>query len=52
MVQITLTKLSVAPHIGHLYSLVLADILKRWAVLQGKRAILCTGTDEHGMKVC
>ncbi|MCJ1424355.1 methionyl-tRNA synthetase, partial [Sticta canariensis] len=40
-----------APHVGHLYSLVLADILKRWQVLQGNRAILCTGTDEHGMKI-
>lgn len=31
--------------------MVLADILKRWQVLQGKKAILCTGTDEHGMKI-
>ncbi|MCJ1431781.1 methionyl-tRNA synthetase [Xylographa pallens] len=41
-----------APHIGHLYTLILTDVLKRWQVLQGKKAILCTGTDEHGMKVC
>ncbi|KAL2025059.1 hypothetical protein VTK56DRAFT_61 [Thermocarpiscus australiensis] len=40
-----------APHIGHMYSMVLADVLKRWQTLLGKRAILCTGTDEHGMKV-
>lgn len=40
-----------APHIGHLYTLVLTDILKRWQVLQGRKAILCTGTDEHGLKV-
>ena len=40
-----------APHIGHLYTMVLTDILKRWQVLRGKRAILCTGTDEHGMKI-
>ncbi|KAI6248507.1 putative methionine--tRNA ligase, mitochondrial [Erysiphe necator] len=40
-----------SPHIGHLYSMVYADILKRWQVLKGKQAILCTGTDEHGMKV-
>lgn len=39
-----------APHIGHLYALVLADILKRWQVLKGRRALFCTGTDEHGMK--
>ena len=40
-----------APHVGHLYTLVLTDILKRWQVLLGRKAILCTGTDEHGMKV-
>ncbi|KAK3377768.1 tRNA synthetases class I (M)-domain-containing protein [Podospora didyma] len=40
-----------APHVGHLYSMVLADVLKRWHVLGGQRAILCTGTDEHGIKV-
>ncbi|KAI9704165.1 MAG: methionyl-tRNA synthetase [Candelina mexicana] len=31
--------------------MVLTDILKRWQILQGKKAILCTGTDEHGMKI-
>jgi methionyl-tRNA synthetase len=31
--------------------MVLTDILKRWQVLQGREAILCTGTDEHGMKI-
>lgn len=34
--------------------MVLADSLKRWHALSGdprKRALLCTGTDEHGMKV-
>jgi len=31
--------------------MVLADVLKRWQKLKGERAILCTGTDEHGMKV-
>ncbi|KAK0727225.1 putative METHIONYL-TRNA SYNTHETASE, mitochondrial [Lasiosphaeria miniovina] len=40
-----------APHVGHLYSMVLADVLKRWQTLAGKRALLCTGTDEHGIKV-
>lgn len=41
-----------APHVGHLYSIVLADVLKRWQVLKGDtRAALLTGTDEHGMKV-
>jgi methionyl-tRNA synthetase len=40
-----------APHVGHLYSMLVADVLKRFAVLRGRRAFLLTGTDEHGMKV-
>lgn len=40
-----------APHVGHLYSMVLADVFKRWHLLRGRRAILSTGTDEHGIKV-
>lgn len=32
--------------------MILADVVKRWEVLKGERpALLCTGTDEHGMKV-
>ena len=31
--------------------MVLTDIVKRWHVLRGKTAIMCTGTDEHGLKV-
>jgi methionyl-tRNA synthetase len=34
-----------------MYSMALADAFKRWQTLLGNRAILCTGTDEHGMKV-
>jgi methionyl-tRNA synthetase len=40
-----------APHVGHLYTMVLTDIVKRWNVLRGEKAIMCTGTDEHGLKV-
>ncbi|KAI5295981.1 methionyl-tRNA synthetase [Ascosphaera acerosa] len=41
-----------APHIGHMYNMVLADTLKRWHVLLGDRdAKLLTGTDEHGLKI-
>ncbi|OAA38425.1 Methionyl-tRNA synthetase [Beauveria brongniartii RCEF 3172] len=40
-----------APHIGHLYCTVLADVLKRWQQINGKEAYFCTGTDEHGMKI-
>lgn len=40
-----------APHVGHMYSMVVADVLKRWQQVKGRRAVLCTGTDEHGLKV-
>ncbi|KAG6041146.1 hypothetical protein E4U41_005870 [Claviceps citrina] len=40
-----------APHIGHLYTMVLADVFKRWQQIQGRQAFLLTGTDEHGMKI-
>lgn len=34
-----------------MYTMVLTDIIKRWQVLSGRKALLLTGTDEHGMKV-
>ncbi|KAF8477362.1 tRNA synthetases class I (M)-domain-containing protein [Kalaharituber pfeilii] len=40
-----------APHVGHLYTLVLTDVIKRWQQLLGNHAIMATGTDEHGMKI-
>ncbi|KKP01386.1 hypothetical protein THAR02_06501 [Trichoderma harzianum] len=40
-----------APHIGHLYTMVVTDVIKRWQQIKGKEAYLCTGTDEHGMKI-
>ncbi|KAL1869724.1 hypothetical protein VTK73DRAFT_2965 [Phialemonium thermophilum] len=40
-----------SPHIGHMYTMVLADSFKRWQTLKGNKALLCTGTDEHGMKI-
>jgi len=53
MVEVLLTGDGLtAPHVGHLYTMVIADVLKRWQVLLGNRdAQLLTGTDEHGMKV-
>ena len=40
------------PHIGHLHSNVLADVLARYAALRHSGpAQLATGTDEHGMKI-
>ncbi|KAG5951187.1 hypothetical protein E4U53_003598 [Claviceps sorghi] len=40
-----------APHIGHFYTMVLADVLKRWQQIKGKETFFLTGTDEHGMKI-
>lgn len=45
------TKAAVVPHIGHLYSTVLADTIRRNFQLHGQDVIMCTGTDEHGLKV-
>lgn len=39
------------PHIGHLYTAVLADTIARFNAMLGHSVFLCTGTDEHGMKV-
>ncbi len=40
-----------APHIGHTYSTLAADTIKRLKRMQGFDAVLTTGTDEHGQKV-
>lgn len=39
------------PHIGTLYSTLLADIITRWQTLMGKKVFFLTGTDEHGQKI-
>src|SRR5947207_6214811 len=39
------------PHLGSLYSTLLADTLARWNTLQGKKTFFLTGTDEHGQKI-
>ena len=40
-----------APHIGHAYTTLAADSIKRLKTMQGYSATLTTGTDEHGEKV-
>jgi methionyl-tRNA synthetase len=40
-----------APHIGHAYTEVAADVLTRWHRARGENAFLLTGTDEHGEKI-
>lgn len=40
-----------APHIGHAYTTILADVLARYHRLRGMPTFFLTGTDEHGQKV-
>jgi len=39
------------PHLGSLYSTVLADVAARWHQLRGEKVFFLTGTDEHGQKI-
>ena len=40
-----------APHIGHAYTTITADAIKRLKIMQGAKVTLTTGTDEHGVNV-
>lgn len=40
-----------APHIGHAYTTIAADTIRRFKRMQGCEAVLTSGTDEHGVKV-
>ncbi|MGA7239726.1 MAG: methionine--tRNA ligase [Bryobacteraceae bacterium] len=40
-----------APHIGHAYTTIVADLIKRFKRMQGYDAFLTTGSDEHGVNV-
>jgi methionyl-tRNA synthetase len=39
------------PHLGHTYTTVVADTLKRYHRSRGRDVFLLTGTDEHGDKI-
>jgi methionyl-tRNA synthetase len=39
------------PHLGSLYSTLLADVVARYNQLMGKKVYFLTGTDEHGQKI-
>src|SRR5262252_322273 len=40
-----------APHIGHAYEKVLADVIARYHRLKGETVFFLTGVDQHGQKV-
>eukprot|EP00672_Neobodo_designis_P021689 CAMPEP_0174828344 /NCGR_PEP_ID=MMETSP1114-20130205/1267_1 /TAXON_ID=312471 /ORGANISM="Neobodo designis, Strain CCAP 1951/1" /LENGTH=675 /DNA_ID=CAMNT_0016062057 /DNA_START=203 /DNA_END=2230 /DNA_ORIENTATION=+ len=40
-----------SPHIGHVYSTLIADTVARYHRLKGEEVFFVTGTDEHGQKV-
>ncbi|MFC1461156.1 methionine--tRNA ligase [Verrucomicrobiota bacterium] len=40
-----------APHVGHAYTTIMADVLARFHRLCGVPTFFLTGTDEHGQKV-
>ena len=39
-----------APHIGHAYTTILADVFKKFEQMKGNDVFFSTGTDEHGQK--
>jgi methionyl-tRNA synthetase len=39
------------PHVGHIYTTMVADTLARYRRLQGDQVYFLTGTDEHGQKI-
>jgi methionyl-tRNA synthetase len=40
-----------APHVGHAYEMVLADVIARYHRLKGEKVFFLTGVDQHGQKV-
>jgi methionyl-tRNA synthetase len=39
------------PHIGHTYTTVVADVIRRYKRMRGYQVVMTTGTDEHGVNV-
>ena len=39
------------PHIGHTYTTVVSDVLRRYKRMRGYDVVMTTGTDEHGVNV-
>jgi methionyl-tRNA synthetase len=40
-----------APHIGHAYTTIVADMIRRFERMRGNEAVLTSGSDEHGINV-
>ena len=39
------------PHLGHAYTTIVADVVKRFHLISGYKTFFLTGTDEHGEKI-
>src|SRR5260370_2564632 len=39
------------PHIGHTYSTIVCDAIRRYKRMRGYDVVMTTGTDEHGVNV-
>jgi methionyl-tRNA synthetase len=39
------------PHIGHTYSTIVADVIRRFKRMRGFEVVMTTGADEHGVNV-
>jgi len=39
------------PHIGHTYSTIVADVIRRYKRMRGFEVVMTTGADEHGVNV-
>jgi methionyl-tRNA synthetase len=39
------------PHIGHTYTTIVADVIRRYKRMRGYDVVMTTGTDEHGVNV-
>ncbi|HUL33899.1 MAG TPA: methionine--tRNA ligase [Candidatus Eisenbacteria bacterium] len=39
------------PHIGHTYTTIVADVIRRYKRMRGYDVVMTTGTDEHGINV-
>ena len=42
---------SAPPHLGHLYTSIIVDVISRFRRLNHEEVLFLTGTDEHGLKI-